>query len=132
MFSVELSVVLVVVCGLLPFDTGTQASSNYSAAARDKTTERIELEVKNTSLLNTAEDGHRRQAGVSDENEEGGCEYETVQPVRMECGYATLRRQSTKPGEGSYTSLTTCDRGACSDSPMYVNQVPSPQYTSNG
>ena len=22
----------------------------------------------------------RRQAGVSDENEEGGCEYETVQP----------------------------------------------------
>ena len=28
----------------------------------------------------------RRQAGVSDENEEGGCEYETVQPGRMECG----------------------------------------------
>ena len=26
----------------------------------------------------------RRQAGVFDENEEGGCKYETVQPGRME------------------------------------------------
>ena len=49
-------------------------------------------------MLNPAEDEHRRQAGVSDENEEGGCEYETVQPVRMECGYATLRRLSTVSG----------------------------------
>ena len=39
---------------------------------------------------------------------------------------------SQKPGEGSNTSLTACDREACSDSPIYVNQVPSPQYTSNG
>ena len=54
----------------------------------------IKLGVKNTSLLNPAKDTHRRQAGVSDENEEGGCEYERVQPYGMECEYATLHRLS--------------------------------------
>ena len=39
---------------------------------------------------------------------------------------------SQKPGEGSNTSLTAYDKGACSDSPIYVNQVPSSQYTLNG
>ena len=55
---------------------------------------RIELEIQNTSLLNPAQDAHRRQTGVSDENDEEGCEDEIVQPGGMECGYATLHHLS--------------------------------------
>ena len=55
---------------------------------------RIELEIQNTSLLNPAQDAHRRQTGVSDENDEEGCEDEIVQPGGMACGYATLHHLS--------------------------------------
>ncbi|XP_073254043.1 uncharacterized protein [Porites lutea] len=107
--------------------------TRQSNDARDKTAERIELEIQNTSLLNPAQDAHRRQTGVSDENDEEGCEDEIVQPGGMACGYATLHHLSRTPGDGLYTSLTSCDsansgRGPSNDSPIYVNQAPSSEY----
>ena len=55
---------------------------------------RIELEIQNTSLLNPAQGAHRRQNGVSHENDEEGCEDEIVQSGGTECGYATLHHPS--------------------------------------